>query len=181
VTHTVPGREIVGARILGIIAEHEHIDIAASDDDFLVGVGAIRALTFGKTGGRGEGIVLERRMVVVDAGIENGDFHAGSCIARAADRVPGCGDVHQIERGIQVALQGQQALHGTDSGQAFQEGRLFRSCLDEDCVQDGLNGACGLNFAFPQAGADGLLGTLDSPQAIGTGGAVRFAGQCVSG
>src|ERR1035438_6857872 len=106
--------------------------VAAGDDDFVGGEGAVRfrggsqrvRVAFGKTGRGCEGAVLEGGMSLIDAGIDDADFDARSGIACSADRgaAPGLLDVAQGQ--LVGEVEAAQRHHAFDAGQIAQRGSL---------------------------------------------------------
>ena len=77
-------------------------------------------------------------MLLVDAGVENRDFHARTCVLHAAQRAPGRGCVHQSGSAIQFSFIRPDRHHVFDPGNVVQIRDAFAVALTFGILKEDL-------------------------------------------
>lgn len=110
--------EVVGVGELRIVVGvHQQRDVTAGDDHLAI---RVRAVALGEAGGKGQGIVLEAGMLLVDTGVDDPDLDSGAGVARSAHAVPRIRHVHQVESTVEMAPEARHALHSPHAGDGAQ-------------------------------------------------------------
>lgn len=163
VTRRIVGRCVIRRR--GVrLARIQKVEVGSQGNDLVVGELQVLGPAFRIPGQRGHRVVPERRVVQIEARVDDGDLDSGSRRVRAPKAGAGGGQADHLRDRIELELKSAAPHHGSDPRERGDRLRLGRTRPDEDRIEDVLDGTERLSAEIFQRGDQGLLLPGDRPR-----------------